>query len=166
MECVGGNTMILILYSSKYGTTKTCVDYLITKINKPCTVATVETCKDINLNTFDTVIIGSSIYAGKIHKQLRQFCVNHNTLLATKKLGLFIVGANEPTTHMDLFESNYHSLANVSKINQSFGGELLLDKMNFFEKFIIRMVTKNKMDTPPCINYTNIDKFADSVNTL
>ncbi len=43
----------------------------------------------IDLAGFETVVVGSPVYAGRINKRVKRFCSNHESTLLAKRLGLF-----------------------------------------------------------------------------
>ena len=63
----------IIIYATKYGFTKECVDELKSQLNGD--VLAVDILKDSisSLDAFDQIIIGGSIYMGQINKKLRTF---------------------------------------------------------------------------------------------
>lgn len=56
------------------GCTKKCVENLKTLLNGDTTILSAKNIK-VNVDKFDTVIIGGSVYMGKIQKEVSQFCI-------------------------------------------------------------------------------------------
>lgn len=77
-----------IVYSSKYGTTKSCAALLENSLSDSVTLINIEESPNtiIDLATFDTVIIGGAIHMGKISKKLNQFCQD-NLLCVWSSIG-------------------------------------------------------------------------------
>jgi len=46
--------------------------------------------KTLLIESFDTVILGSSIYIGAISKKLRAFCIENVDVLSRKRVGIFL----------------------------------------------------------------------------
>ncbi|MGI6711498.1 MAG: flavodoxin domain-containing protein [Bacillota bacterium] len=44
------------------------------------------------LANYDQIIIGGSIYIGKIQKEVSRFCTDHMAQLKGKRLGLYVCG--------------------------------------------------------------------------
>lgn len=150
----------LIAYATKYGFTKTCAEILAKKLGEK-----VDIC-DLNRNLpdlmkYDKVIIGGSVYAGKIRKPVMQFCSDNINILKGKKLGLFICGmAKEDDAQKQLDSSFPKELLAAAAAKGFFGGECNYDKMNFMEKFIMKKITGCKQSQSR-IDENNITRFAD-----
>ena len=66
----------LIAYATKYGFTKICAQELAKKLDENADICDLNSEKP-DLTKYDTVIIGGSIYAGKIRKPVADFCTNN-----------------------------------------------------------------------------------------
>ena len=80
----------LIIYASRYGTTEKCARILKDKLDDPVEIVNVNRSKAIDLNGYDRIILGSSVYMGKASKELNKFIMQHWNRLGGKELGLFI----------------------------------------------------------------------------
>ena len=149
----------LIVYASKYGFTKTCAEILAKKLGENVDIY------DLNSNLpdlmkYDKVIVGGSIYAGKIRKPVMRFCTDNLNTLKGKKLGLFICGmAKEDDAQKQLESSFPQELLAVCAAKGFFGGECNYEKMNFLEKFIMKKITGSKQSQSK-IAEDNITRFA------
>jgi len=77
----------LIAYSSKYGCTEKCVGTLAAKLSWEVDVVNLRGGKAVDLSGYDRVIIGGSIYMGRIQKQVTNLCVKNWTFLKAKSWG-------------------------------------------------------------------------------
>ncbi|CAL1518875.1 flavodoxin domain-containing protein [Chitinophaga sp. MM2321] len=77
----------IIIYKGKYGATRQYALWLGTILNIPAVIAGSETADQ--LNQYDYIILGSSIYIGKL--QLRKWIRRHQDLLIKKQLFLYLV---------------------------------------------------------------------------
>ena len=149
----------LIVYATKYGFTKTCADILAKKLGENVDIY------DLNSNLpdlmkYDKVIIGGSIYAGKIRKPVMRFCSDNLDTLKGKKLGLFICGmAKEEDAQKQIDSSFPEDLLAVCVAKGFFGGECNYEKMNFLEKFIMKKITGSKQSQSR-VAEDNITRFA------
>ncbi|WP_277408385.1 flavodoxin domain-containing protein [Lacrimispora xylanisolvens] len=149
----------LIVYATKYGFTKTCAEILAKKLEENVDIY------DLNSNLpdlkkYDKVIIGGSIYAGKIRKPVMRFCTDNLNTLKEKKLGLFICGmAKEEDAQKQLESSFPQDLLAVCAAKGFFGGECNYEKMNFLEKFIMKKITGSKQSQSK-VAEDNITRFA------
>ena len=154
----------LIIYASKYGCTADCATYLKDQLLSDVELVDInKTDKKIELATFDTILIGGSIYAGKLYsKELRTFCQNHVEALCKKRIGLFLCCAQPDTD--DLFLKNFPSaLLDHAEITKTFGSEARLETMKLLDKTILKAVTKGDFSSFK-ISHENIKKFAEKFN--
>lgn len=79
----------LIVYATKYGCTEKCVDILKSYLDIEVDVFNAKSNK-IRLEKYDVVIIGGSVYMGKIQKEVTHFCKRNIKKLLKKKLGIFV----------------------------------------------------------------------------
>jgi len=133
----------LIIYASKYGCTEDCAKYLKSKMQGETMLVDInKQAKQIELGGFDTVIIGGSVYVGKVAKKLRAFCQGNLDGLSDKRLGIFFC-CGRPQEMDEVLAANFPAgLVKAAMIIKSFGSEARLAKMTFFDKTILNAVTK------------------------
>ncbi|MCL6459474.1 MAG: flavodoxin domain-containing protein [Gorillibacterium sp.] len=154
----------LIVYASKHGSAEKCAVSLSGKIK-----GTVELCnlkKDNvgNLGQYDQVIIGGSIYMGRIQKELTAFCTRAGAELLDKRIGLYICCMKEGQDAVVQLERSFSKeLLDKAIVKETFGGELNLGKMSFFERFIVKKVAKVEKDTTFFLA-ENINRFVQNMN--
>ncbi|MYL34517.1 flavodoxin [Pontibacillus yanchengensis] len=131
----------LILYATKYGSAEKVAHRLATKL--PGDVQTISIMKDAPppLTEFDTVILGGSIYMGTIQQQLSNYLNEHVEELLEKRVGLYIcAGEQDPEVRSkELVDSFPRSLYEHAIVKEIVGHEYHFDKMNLFEKLMLRM---------------------------
>lgn len=137
----------LIIYASKHGTTEQCALKLSEKLKGKVEVFNIKNGKTIDFTECDKVIIGGSIYAGKIQKEINKFCLDNLDALKSKKVGLFICCISKNDAEKQISSSFPQELLNNAVAKQSFGGEFKFNKMNFVEKIIVKMVSKSLAKT-------------------
>ncbi|MFT8315355.1 MAG: flavodoxin domain-containing protein [Clostridium sp.] len=155
----------LIIYATKHGFAEKCSKLLKDKLSGE--VATVNIKKDTmpNISSFDKIIIGGSVYMGKIQKEITEFCTENFDTLKEKKLGLFVCGMQKDSIETELAASFPNDLLTHSSVKECFGGEFIMKNMNPLERFIIKIVAKTKNDVSS-VSEENINKFAQIMNTL
>ncbi|KAJ52714.1 menaquinone-dependent protoporphyrinogen oxidase [Clostridium tetanomorphum] len=154
----------LIVYGSKHGCVEKCSKELKDKLHGE--VVTVDIKKDSvpDIGLFDNIIIGGSVYAGKIQKGITEFCCKNINELKDKNIGLFICGMiEEQKGKAELNNVFPEELLSKAVAKEYFGGEVIFSKMNFFEKFIIKKVCKINEDVSNIIS-ENISKFIKVMN--
>jgi menaquinone-dependent protoporphyrinogen oxidase len=146
---------------SHHGTTRKIANQLAQFLGKEnTTMIDLDTDRVPDLNSFDTILIGGSIHAGQIQKKIREFCINNETILLTKRIGLFMC-CMEPHEKMNEFTNAFpESLRKHAVATGLFGGELLLDKMNFLERIFIKSVYGIKKNVSE-IDHKAIEAFKE-----
>lgn len=130
-----------IVYATKYGCTKKCAEILKSYLNCEVNILSVKSDK-INLEQYDTVFIGGSVYMGKIQKEISRFCKHNLKLLLQKKLGLFVCCYTPKDT-----EGFLETLFPLELIDHAFyvtsvGGEMNYEKMNFLYRKMFQSLKK------------------------
>jgi menaquinone-dependent protoporphyrinogen oxidase len=149
----------LIIYMSHHGTTRKVVDRLESDIGTEHTQSIDLGKNDApDLSDAETIIIGGSIHMGQIQSKIKRFCELQKEVLLKKRLGLFLCFMNEELGVEEFNNAYPAELRNHAIAHGLFGGELLMDKMNFIEKFIIRIVAKETRSVSR-LNYPAIDRF-------
>lgn len=154
----------LIIYASKHGSTEKCSKLLSERITGEVTTVNIQRDKIPDVSAFDKVIIGGSIYIGKIQNEISEFCKNNLDVLKNKKVGFFICSMRDGEEgKAQLSNSISKELLANSIIKESFGGEFIFKKLSFMERFIVKKVAKITGDTSS-ISEETINKFARVIN--
>lgn len=134
---------ILIVYASKYGSTERCAKMLASKLKASTELIDLKATMPEDLSKYDTVIIGSPLYIGRMRKEVRTFCSKNLEKLKKLQLGLFLCGMSEgEAVKNSLINGFPEELRAKATIIEWFGGEFQLDKMGFLDKFIVKKMTK------------------------
>jgi len=150
----------VIIYATQHGCADKCAHTLANNLDTDTQLFNVEIEDKINLEEYDTVILGGSIHAGSVNKSIKKFIKSNIEALLKKKLGLFICCMYEGDQALEQFQNAFpEALRNKAVAHGLFGGELILEKMNMMEKTIIKKVA-NIDKTISNINYSNIKAFA------
>lgn len=151
----------LIAYGTKHGRTEKWAKRLAEYIKGEVEVVNLKNCKNINVDDFDKVVIGSAIYAGRIRKEVKRFARQNLTKLLDKKVGLFIC-CMSPDNTVDSVEDTFPEelIKNAVKLS-TFAGEFNISSLNFFEKMIVKLVTANSEIVPV---ETDLEGFAVAIN--
>jgi menaquinone-dependent protoporphyrinogen oxidase len=137
----------LIVYKSRHGTTRKLVKQMYEHLGKEKT-SLIELGVNVvpNLEQYEIILIGGSIHAGRIQKDITRFCRKNMPVLLKKKTGLFLCFMDLKKGKQEFETAFPEELRKHSLAHGLFGGELLLEKMNFFERFITRLVSGKKQN--------------------
>ncbi|NOY96732.1 MAG: flavodoxin [Chlorobi bacterium] len=156
----------LIAYMSTHGCTGKVVAELGQKIEGEVVIINLKENPNPELDSYTRVVIGGSIHAGLIQRKVKEFCQNNLETLLQKELGLFICCMYEGETAMqqlkDAFPEELHQAAKYEAV---LGGEFDFDKMNFFEKLVVKKVAKIR-ESVSKIDHNAIDKFASKMDKV
>jgi menaquinone-dependent protoporphyrinogen oxidase len=130
-----------IVYMSKHGTTEKVVKIISDHLKLHDTdVFNLRNDKAPDISKYEFIIIGGSIHAGMIQKRVKQFCINNTELLLTKKIGLFLCCMEVNGKATEQFNNAFSAeLRKHAFYTGLMGGECLTDKMNFFERNLVKL---------------------------
>lgn len=150
----------LIVFCTSHGTTEKAVQLLSEKLEGNVTQINLKKGKVLNLNDYDSVIIGGSIHVGNVQGKLKKFIKQNQDQLLLKKLGLFLCCMRTGEMAIEQFNHAFpESLRGISSANGLFGGEFLISKMNFIERKIVQKVEGTTVDKYQ-LNEDEINSFA------
>ena len=156
----------LIVYASQYGYGEECAKKLRTLTSDETTLVDLAKEGKPNLNGFDTVIVGGSVYMGKAMRQTIDFCAANKSALLQKKLGLYLC-CGLPLNFDQSFAASFSEpLRKHATASGCFGGELRLSKMKPMHKMIASMMQKAGGKSgiePPKPNFEAIEVFASAM---
>lgn len=153
----------LIIYASKTGTTQKCAKRIKEQL-KDATVVNIDNQKE-DISQYDLIVIGSPIRIGMMDNRIKKFLKNNKEILKGKKTAYFICcGFHE--NWKKYYEENIPKDLLESAITYvSFGGELDLQKQKGFDKWIVKMVSKNIEESKKIeILEENIEKFIQELS--
>lgn len=149
----------LIVYRTNHGCVEKCANMLAQKLNGNAEIQNMKSMVDLDLSGYDRIIIGGSIYAGRIQKEISEFCTKNIDILKQKKIGLFICGMQNEAFQAELNAAYPKELLDNSIAKDCFGGEFVFKSMNFMERMIVKMIAKTDKDVSN-ISEAAIDSFA------
>jgi menaquinone-dependent protoporphyrinogen oxidase len=118
-----------------------------------------------SLDDFDHVIIGGSIYVGKIQKKLSKIVDKNLSILLTKRIGLFICAGErkEEVREKELVDSFPNELLEHAICKDIFGYEIHFEKLNFLEKKMVAAVLGHKNSCRE-LSIEKIKRFAEIIS--
>ena len=152
-----------IIYASKYGTTEKVAHLIAESLKEIGEVSLISLAKKSteNINSYDKVILGTSVYAGSSSRKMKLFCIENQDVLLQKPLGLFVCGMepSEEKRQLEIQNAYPDYLLEKAQAATFLGGEFLFEKMNFLEKMIIKKIAKTTTSVSN-IDYAEIQAFA------
>ena len=153
----------LIVYRSKYGAAAQCAAEISQKLNAECDVVDLKTA-DPDPKPYDIVVIGGSIYAGRIQKDVRKYCEKHKDLLRHTVVGCYISCLYTDDKAREELEGNYPDWLKAHATTLEWlGGNALLSKMNKIDKFLYMKIAGVAEDVRN-IREERITGFCDALN--
>lgn len=138
----------LIIYETKHGTVEHAVSLLADRLEGQTRTARISDGSIPPLDEYDTVILGGSIYFGKIQKALSTFMAKHTDELLQKRLGLFICGAHPDPAEREkeLRDAFPEKLRKHALAKEVFGFQIHFQSLNRLEKSIAKSILRQKED--------------------
>ena len=169
---------VLIIYSSRTGVSKRCVDMLIEKLTSDAIKIDVFSAEQVlpSPEGYDVAVIGSSIRMGAINKSIKKYLKAHYEELNSMHTALFLCcGLSESVSDYITMQIPKYIIPSLD-INY-FGGEVKPENATGLDKFILRaMRSKIKevdfeapdLDASPLpeIIPENIWRLADKIREL
>ncbi|HHW82027.1 MAG TPA: hypothetical protein GX746_10105 [Bacteroidales bacterium] len=156
----------IIVYASRHGTTAEYAKKLMKLLDGNVDLCSLdERGKSMpDMSFYDTIVIGGSIHYGKNSKLIVSFVKNNIDLLITRRLGLFVTSYYDGERALQQLSSAYpKELLNRAVVADFFDGELLYQKLNFFEKIVAKVVLKAE-ELDPIIEKLKVIEFAEKLN--
>lgn len=152
----------LIVVSSLHGNTQKCVELINEGLLHKADIIDIKD-NDIALTEYDNVFIASSIYGGKFQKETKIFLNENKDEINIKKIGFIISCKDENDIEKYLIDNlPKNMMDNVSVIGHV-GYEINLEKMNFFERFLLKNLFQIKKSSSQ-INKEGISKIINEIN--
>lgn len=132
---------LAVIYATKHGCTSE-IASLIAQLhpNDEATLVSLKTNPHPDLTPFDVVILGGPVYFGQPLPAFRQFIQNHTSELASKPLGIFLVGLNEKAALKSFEKVIPQKLINHAYAVAFVGGVLSFKTLSFWEKWLVKII--------------------------
>lgn len=134
---------VLIAYASKYGAVQRVSEALYQKLEVPTTMVNLRVSAAPELSPYDTVVVGGSIYAGRILPSVPRFVERHREELLKKRVFLFVSCLYDGEKGLEQLREAFPAWLQVHALgSHNVGGEIILDKLRFLDRLIIRNFAK------------------------
>ncbi len=155
----------LIIYASYYGSTEKCAYKIKEKLKTNSIILNISYNEVKNLSDYSTIIIGTPLHVGRIHKNVKKFLEKFKEELKTKTLHFFCCALEPDAVEKSLKQIPQVLLSNI-KVKECFGGRIVKSELSPFQRFGIEIIEKRvKMDFTNynSIDESKIDKFVEEV---
>jgi menaquinone-dependent protoporphyrinogen oxidase len=134
---------VLIAYASKYGAVQKVSEELYEKLDVPTTMVNLRVSPEPDLASYDTVVIGGSIYAGRMLPSIPRFVERHREELLQRTVILFVSCLYTGDKGLQQLREAYPGWLQVhAKSAYNVGGEVILEKLRFLDRIIIKNFAK------------------------
>ncbi len=132
----------LIVYDTKYGSAANAAELLAGKLIAGADRIRLSIDDPPPLDDYNAVIIGGSIYMGKVQRTVKEYCLDNALLLATKKLGFFLCcGEQNKEKRGGYFRACFPpSLLDRAVAVEWFGDEFNFEKASLPHRLAVRML--------------------------
>jgi len=149
----------LILFRSKYGSTKEYIKELAERIEGDCIISDVKNFSG-NLKDYGLIILGSCTYMGRI--MIGDFIKENRKTLKSRKVYLFTVGLIPE--HSEASKQSFELIPEEIRKNllgyRKLPGRIDITKLNFFERMILKM-TRSKLED--LVDYSQVDLIIEDL---
>jgi len=154
----------LIVYSTKHGTAEKAADILKSKITGDVHLVNIMFEPSTDLEKYDNIILGGSMYIGRVQKKLSAFVTSNLPTLLKKRIGLFICAGekDESLKEKELISAFPPVLFEHAIVKDVFGFEIDITKLNFFEKLVMSKVKGVKTSVHE-LSEEKISAFAEKI---
>jgi menaquinone-dependent protoporphyrinogen oxidase len=157
---------VLIVYRSKYGFTERCCHALAQQIRAESVIVDLASRRIPSPRNFSAVLIGGSIYGGKIQREVAAFCDRQANALRATRVGLFICCLyQEDHARAQLQAAFPDWLTGSAFATGLFGGEITYRRLTLLDRFLVRAVSPRSVDVSRP-RPEALQAMADAVNLL
>lgn len=151
----------LIVYATKYGAAREAATRLAAQLPGAEVVQLQKGTAPPDLAPYDAVAVISSVYAGMLRGEAKEFCQANAGTLAGKHLALLTCQASADDTVQATLEANLPAeLVQGAAVTASLGGQLDSAKLKFIDKTIFNAVAKKGGMAIPQLNDEAIARAA------
>ena len=156
----------LIAYRTQYGSTRRCAELIRAGIGGDVTLADLKTDPRLSVDPYDVVIIGGSIYAGLIQREVVAFCSRNREQLLARHVGLYICCLyREERADAQLASAYPQWLLDRAFVRLPFGGRLDVDKLKPMDRFLVERVGQFS-GARDLLRYDRIEELCRAVRAL
>jgi menaquinone-dependent protoporphyrinogen oxidase len=136
---------ILLVYQSSRGSTQQAAEWIAAELPDVKLINLAREKPPEDLEVYNTIIVGSGIFAGRAYKKVRLFVDKNRELLLRKDLCLFITHLEEDEgIELDFQSAFDEELLEHARHRQGVGGRLNINKVNILFRPMVHMIAREK----------------------
>lgn len=116
----------------------------------------------VEVEKYGHLIIGTGIYAGKPHKLVKAFVNSNFDQLLKVPVSLYICSLGDDKENESYRQVFPQKLLEHASPVSFFGGMVIFKRLNFFVRFIMKMITKSKKDIHQ-LKHQVINQFVNEI---
>ncbi len=157
---------VVIAYRTKYGCTETVARLIADRLHADTELVDLAHTRNPDLSTADAVVVGGSIYGGRIQRDVGAFCDRQRDVLLGRSVVLFICCLlRGEEAEAELAASFPQWLAAHAMSRAWLGGELRLEKLTPVDRVLVRSVPGAEASVS-LLRRDKIEEVADRINAL
>jgi len=157
---------VLIVYRTRYGATSSCARRLSERLRAQSVVVDLATSRPPSAKEFDAVLIGGSIYGGKVQREVPSFCEREQRALQERPVGLFLcclLGGERAEAQL---RASFPDWLTAHAFQTAvFGGILEPRKLRLLDRLLVASVAPPRRIISR-IDAAAIDRMADALSAL
>jgi menaquinone-dependent protoporphyrinogen oxidase len=157
---------VLITFRSRYGTTEACSRMLAGQLEAETECIDLAGKGKPDVSSFDVVLIGGSVYGGKIQREVAWFCERSREPLLQRRVGLFLCCLYRGERAEAQLQAAFPSwLTGHAFARGFFGGALRYDRLSLLDRLLVRGLAHPGGDVST-VSTAAIEAMARAVNAL
>jgi menaquinone-dependent protoporphyrinogen oxidase len=157
---------ILIAYRTRYGFTRRCVEMIQERLHGRTEALDLKERSKPELGRFDVVLIGGSVYGGKIQREIPRFCERYRDQLLKPRIGLFLSCLLEGDQAEDQLVSSFPPWLLARAFGRfCLGGELVVERLRWADRLLIRGIVGRVADRQT-VRKAALERLVEAVNAL
>ena len=138
---------ILIAFCSRYGAARRCASLLAERITVPADVVDLGATRRVDLALYDVVVLGGSVYGGRIQRRLVSFCDFHEQQLMKKEVGVYLCCLYQGERAVQQLHAAYPAWLLAHSFHSALpGGELRFGDLRWIDRLAVRGLPHSRED--------------------
>lgn len=155
----------VVVFDSKHGSTADVAGMIAGRLGENVRLVYLRDrgASRVSLEDCELVVLGAPVYAGRWSPRAVAFAREREEELSRMNFAYFVVGA-DPKEGIEVARAGLPSrLADQAISRGQIAGEFRPESLNFFERFILWLVTSASKVSTPTLDRAAVDAFADGL---